>query len=213
MTTIVFLEDSIQLPTVYDATDHLVNFHVHAVKARFPWELQDRVMAFKPVELDERLVKDSFYPMAEYKAIIKGLDREHSLWSIRDDRALFFLDQLASMVKELRVLWVDLERSRNEYEKRLQERTRKIFNAFKGPKLHLTTENTDRALAFVLGEEEAAEVKAKAKEEEAKPVLSAVLSLTKGTVEGAEAETKKEEAKEEAETEVKKDVQPDKPVG
>jgi hypothetical protein len=166
MTTIIFLEDSLPLPSVVDATEQLVNFHAFAVQARFPWELVDRVTAYKPIDLKERLVKDSFYPMEEYKAIVKRLDAQHSLWSIRDDRTLFFLDQLAPLVKDLRVLWVDLERSRNDYEKELQRRTRQVFERFKGPKLHLKEDDPKRALAFVLGEDDdAGKGKDKPKEE------------------------------------------------
>lgn len=94
MTTIIFLEDSIPLQGVHDATDQLVNYHVHAIQARFANELETLTMAFVPVkDLKERLT--GHWPYTDYKVTVHQIDKVHHLWSVRDDRVLFFLAELA----------------------------------------------------------------------------------------------------------------------
>lgn len=182
MTTIIFLEDSIPLQGVHDATDSIVNYHVHAIQARFPWELETLIMAFVPVKsLKDRLTGP--WPYADYKAVISQLDKDHPIWSVRDDRVLFFLNEFAALAnvvarrgQEPRLLWVDLERSRTEYQKELQKLNREAFNRFTGPKLHLTTDDPAKALKFALGDDEVA---VKTVEARAEPATEALAPETK----------------------------------
>jgi hypothetical protein len=151
MTTIIFLEQALPLQGVYDATPQLVDYHVHATQARFPWELQTRLEVGIPAKL-ATLAEPWDFP--NYKHIIDTLDKTRPVWSVRDDRLLLCLDEFSKLVKEARLLWVDLERSRTAHEKKVQEMNREAFGKFKGPKLHLKKDDPIEALRFALGEEE-----------------------------------------------------------
>lgn len=145
MTTILLLGQKTELTNVYDATDLIIKWHVRAAQARFQWEMEQRVYDLESAKL--KGVED----YQTYVNRLKSLDEKHRYWSIHDSRPIFFLDEFAGLVDELKVIWGDIDKPKDDYERQLNKRIKKAFDGYKGAKLHLQEDNPQAVEDFVIG--------------------------------------------------------------
>jgi len=79
-----------------------------------------------------------------YKAEIRELNEAHDLWSIRDDRVLFFLPQFVELVGDVRVIWSDIDQTESSH---LHKRIKPVYDGFRGQKLCLLKKADSKKVA------------------------------------------------------------------
>jgi hypothetical protein len=149
MTTIILLNQNYNLPGVYDGTNDIVNYHVHLLQARFDNQLEERMFNVRSANLTDL---ESPYSYGDYTATINRLNSRDA-WTVYDHRVLFFFEEFVRLVKDARVLFVDLAEPQTSYQQEVRKRSLKAFEQFAGPKLHLTADNPELVKRFVAGED------------------------------------------------------------